>query len=448
MSNAIRWDAELIRRYHLADAPPCPSEDRQQPAETGSFELLHALRDSRRALRPLALQVQVPFCASACFHCQRNPLIAPAHDQVATYLQRLQREIELLACHLDKRQTVQQLQLTGGTPTYLDHDQLRALMQQLRRHFSLLDDDHGDYGVDVDPRQADWATLGLLRELGINRLNLCVEDLTARVQKAINRRQSPQQIRSLVEAARTLHFRSLGIELCHGLPCQTLEGFQRTLTEVIELQPDRIRLRAFRHQPERHVLQQRLEGGKLPGSELRQEIYRNSLEQLDAAGYRYIGLGVFALPDDDLAIAHEEGILSFGPQGFSTRGHLDLLGLGLGARSQIGETECANAEELETYLGQLDASQLPTRYGRPLDRCERIRGQLYETLARVGELPFSDLEAIGGQCFRDYLDQHRDELRQLAASGLIELDDASLRLLPGGQLALDALCRMFEPVAN
>ncbi|HEX5841911.1 MAG TPA: oxygen-independent coproporphyrinogen III oxidase, partial [Pseudomonas sp.] len=265
MLNAIQWDTSLIRRYDQAGPryTSYPTAVQFHPG-IGQFDLLHALRDSRKALRPLSLYVHIPFCAHICYYCACNKVITKDRGRAQPYLDKLLREVEIIGRHLDKRQKVEQLHFGGGTPTFLSHDELRQLMGHLRQHFHLLDDDSGDYSIEIDPREADWSTMGLLRELGFNRVSLGVQDLDPAVQRAVNRLQTLEETRAIVEAARTLQFRSVNIDLIYGLPKQTPESFAATLAEIIALQPDRVSLFNYAHLPERFTPQRRIDSSELP----------------------------------------------------------------------------------------------------------------------------------------------------------------------------------------
>jgi oxygen-independent coproporphyrinogen-3 oxidase len=174
-------------------------------SQVGTFDLLHALRDSRKALRPLSLYVHVPFCANICYYCACNKVITKDRGRAQPYLQRLEQEIQLIACHLDPGKS-RATALRRRHPTFLSHDELRQLMAHLRKHFNLLDDDSGDYGIEIDPREADWSTMGLLRELGFNRVSIGLQDLDPAVQRAVNRLQSLEETRAVIDAARTCSF--------------------------------------------------------------------------------------------------------------------------------------------------------------------------------------------------------------------------------------------------
>jgi oxygen-independent coproporphyrinogen-3 oxidase len=241
-------------------------------------------------------------------------------------------------------------------------------MAHLRKHFNLLDDDSGDYGIEIDPREADWSTMGLLRELGFNRVSIGVQDLDPAVQRAVNRLQSLEETRAVIDAARTLQFRSINIDLIYGLPKQTPEGFARTVEKSSACNRTACRCSTTRTCPSVSCRS----GGSTattcrPRAKL--QMLQRTIEQLTAAGYRYIGMDHFALPDDELAIAQEEGTLQRNFQGYTTHGHCDLIGLGVSAISQIGDLYCQNSSDLNTYQNTLPPHNWPP--ARPAVQCRR-----------------------------------------------------------------------------
>ncbi|MFC4862865.1 oxygen-independent coproporphyrinogen III oxidase [Pseudomonas sp. MAHUQ-62] len=445
MLDNIRWDADLIRRYDT----PGPRYTSYPTAvqfnhKVGSFDLLHALRDSRKARRPLSLYVHVPFCANICYYCACNKVITKDRGRALPYLEHLEREIELIACHLDPQQKVEQLHFGGGTPTFLSHDELRRLMGHLHKHFNLLDDDSGDYGIEIDPREADWSTMGLLRDLGFNRVSLGVQDLEPAVQRAVNRLQSLDETRAIVEAARTLQYRSLNLDLIYGLPKQTPESFARTVNEVIALQPDRLSVFNYAHLPDRFMPQRRIRGEDLPSPGQKLEMLQRSVEQLSAAGYRYIGMDHFALPDDELAIAQEDGRLQRNFQGYTTHGHCDLIGLGVSAISQIGDLYCQNAVQLNEYQGELERNLLATNRGLLCDEDDCIRRAVIQQLICEFELDFASIETRFNIEFRGYFANIWPQLQQMHQDRLIDLTDSRIDVLPAGRLLVRSLCMLFD----
>ncbi|RIA35751.1 anaerobic coproporphyrinogen III oxidase [Ectopseudomonas oleovorans] len=449
MLDTIQWDAALIRRYDLA-GPRYTSYPTavQFHDDIGPFDLLHALRDSRKAQRPLSLYVHIPFCAHICYYCACNKVITKDRGRALPYLEKLEREIEIVSRYVDKSQAIEQLHFGGGTPTFLNHDELRRLMQHLRQHFNLLDDDSGDYSIEIDPREADWSTMGLLRELGFNRVSLGVQDLDPEVQRAVNRLQTLEETRAIIEAARTLQFRSVNIDLIYGLPKQTPERFARTVAEVIALQPDRLSLFNYAHLPERFMPQRRISADDLPSPADKLAMLQSSIEQLTRAGYRYIGMDHFALPDDELAIAQEEGTLQRNFQGYTTHGHCDLIGLGVSAISQIGDLYSQNDSDIASYQQSLGNGQLATRRGLHCNADDRLRRAVIQQLICHFELRFADIEQAHGVVFRDYFAALWPELEQLARDGLISLDEQGIEVRPAGRLLVRSLCMLFDRYLN
>jgi len=445
MLDAIRWDSDLIRRYDLA-GPRYTSYPTavQFQTQVGAFDLLHSLRDSRKAVRPLSLYVHIPFCANICYYCACNKVITKDRGRAQVYLQRLEHEIQMIACHLDPRQVVEQLHFGGGTPTFLSHDELRQLMGQLRQHFNLLDDDSGDYGIEIDPREADWSTMGLLRELGFNRVSLGVQDLDPQVQRAVNRLQSLEETQAIIEAAHTLQFRSVNIDLIYGLPKQTPEAFAHTVDEIIALQPDRLSVFNYAHLPERFMPQRRIDSADLPAPEAKLLMLERTIEQLTQAGYRYIGMDHFALPDDELAIAQEELTLQRNFQGYTTHGHCDLIGLGVSAISQIGDLYSQNSSDLSDYQSLLGSDQLATKRGLSCSQDDRVRRAVIQQLICHFSLDFAAIEASFGIDFRAYFSELWPQLASMASDGLIELDTNGIRVSPAGRLLVRSICMVFD----
>ena len=445
MLDAIRWDSDLIRRYDLA-GPRYTSYPTalQFHDQISPFDFLHALRDSRKAMRPLSLYVHVPFCANICYYCACNKVVTKDRGRAQPYLKRLEQEIRLIACHLDPKQKVEQLHFGGGTPTFLSHDELRQLMGHLREHFNLLDDDSGDYGIEIDPREADWSTMGLLRELGFNRVSIGLQDLDPEVQRAVNRLQSLEETRAVIDAARTLQFRSINIDLIYGLPKQTPEAFARTIEEVISLQPDRLSVFNYAHLPERFMPQRRISTSDLPSPAEKLSMLERTIKQLTAAGYRYIGMDHFALPDDELAIAQEESTLQRNFQGYTTHGHCDLIGLGVSAISQIGDLYCQNNSDITHYQHTLSSEQLATSRGLLCNQDDRIRREVIQQIICNLHLPFARIEQAFNIDFRGYFSHQWPVLETMAEDGLIALDNEQLTVLPAGRLLVRSICMVFD----
>ena len=286
--------------------------------------------------------------------------------------------------------------------------------------------------------------MGLLRELGFNRVSIGLQDLDPDVQRAVNRLQSLEETRAVIDAARTLQFRSINIDLIYGLPRQTPDAFARTVDEVIRLQPDRLSVFNYAHLPERFMPQRRINTSDLPSAADKLLMLERTIAQLTGAGYRYIGMDHFALPDDELAIAQEESTLQRNFQGYTTHGHCDLIGLGVSAISQIGELYCQNTNDLTQYQHTLGSAQLATSRGLLCNQDDRIRREVIQQIICNLQLPFAYVEQRFNIDFRGYFAPLWPSLEQMAADGLIALDNQQLTVLPAGRLLVRSVCMVFD----
>jgi oxygen-independent coproporphyrinogen-3 oxidase len=445
MFNPICWNAELIRRYdnpgprYTSYPTAVQFHDGVEPSD-----LLRALDTSRQEKRPLSLYVHIPFCANICYYCACNKVITKDRSRAEPYLQSLFREIEMVSQHVGENQQIQQLHFGGGTPTFLAHDQLRALMDKLRAHFSLREDDLGDYSIEIDPREADWSTMGLLREIGFNRVSFGVQDLEPGVQRAVNRLQTLEQTQGVMDAARALQYRSINIDLIYGLPKQTPVSFAKTVDAIIALKPDRLSVFNYAHLPERFLPQRRIEAADLPSPQDKLTMLENTINQLVKAGYRYIGMDHFALPDDSLSNAQENGELQRNFQGYTTHGHCDLIGLGVSSISQIGDLFSQNSSDIKVYQHSLDSGKLATRRGLECHADDRLRRAVIGQLICHFALDFADIEQRFGIVFHHYFAACLPVLNQMRSDGLIQLTDHSIRILPAGRLLVRSICRVFD----
>ena len=392
--------------------------------------------------QPLSLYVHIPFCESLCYYCACNKIITKHKDKAETYLRYLTREVDLHMTHLGQGHSVSQLHLGGGTPTFLSDDELRELMHMLKRNFNFVPG--GEYSVEVDPRTVNEKRLAVLAELGFNRLSFGVQDFDPAVQKAVHRIQPAEQVFALVEASRKLGFESVNVDLIYGLPQQTPESFDRTLAQVNELRPDRIALYAYAHLPERFKPQRRIHGAELPSGSAKVSMLARSIEAFEEAGYVYIGMDHFALPNDALAVAKRQGRLHRNFQGYSTQPDCDLIALGVSAIGRVGSTYSQNAKTMDEYCDMLDQGHLPVVRGLALMRDDIIRRNVIMAIMCQGSLLF---ESINASClidFKQYFANELDQLKTMQEQGLVEVTDQGIQVTPMGWFFVRGVAMVFD----
>jgi oxygen-independent coproporphyrinogen-3 oxidase len=441
------FDPALIARYDVAG--PRYTSYPTAPQFTDEFDET-ALRTAIRASneepipRPLSLYVHVPFCMSPCFYCGCNRVITRDTTKADRYLERLYREIEMIAPQFDRDRPVRQLHFGGGTPNFLDIARMRELMESLARHFSFSHETAREYGIEIDPRFADGAYVRALGELGFNRISVGIQDFDPLVQQAVNRIQTFEQTREVLEAARAASFISASVDLIYGLPKQSLAGFSRTLDQVVALAPDRVAVYGYAHLPQMFKAQQQIDSAELPDPTTRLALFGCALEKLSAAGYVYIGMDHFARADDELAAAQRAGTLQRNFQGYSTHGDCDIVGLGVSAIGRVGDSYSQNARDLIGYYAMLDAGRLPVVRGLQLDEDDLIRRELIGELMCHGMVDKQVFGARHRLVFDEYFARERQRLVPLLADGLVEEGAHMLRVTSRGRLLLRIIAMCFD----
>lgn len=447
--------ADLLRRYdqpgpRYTSYPTAP----QFHAGFGEAQLREAARASNGDPIPrrLSLYVHVPFCTSPCFYCGCNRIITRDHARADAYLARLYREIALVSALFDADREVVQLHLGGGTPNFLAPAQLHALVAFLSRHFRFSAACEREISIELDPRFVSADDIAKLARAGFNRASLGVQDFDPRVQSAVNRLQGVDETRAVVEACRGHGFQSINLDLIYGLPRQSLAGFSRTLDTVADLRPDRIALYGYAHLPHLFKPQQRIVAAELPDAETRLALLQRAIERFGEAGYLYIGMDHFALPDDALALAQARGGLHRNFMGYTTHADSDLIGLGVSAISHVGDTYSQNPRDLPTWEAALDAGRLPVFRGMHLDEDDLLRADLIQALMCQGEVPVAALERRYGIDFGQYFAQALHKLQPLASDGLVHAEPGRIAVTPRGRMLLRnvAMCfdRYLEPPAE
>ena len=438
-------DANLIRQF---DRPgprytSYPTADRFVEA-FGADAYRRALeeRSIGTLARPLSLYVHLPFCSTICYYCACNKIITKDHGRSAKYLRYLGREMALVEATLGTRQRIDQLHWGGGTPTFLNQQELRDLMGGIRSHFVI--DAQAECSIEVDPRSADPETVRVLAEIGFNRISVGVQDFDPAVQRAVNRIQTYEQTAALVEAARAAGFKSVNVDLIYGLPKQNTSSFHETINKVLTLNPDRIALYNYAHLPTVFKPQRRIDETEMPTAETRLELMLLAIRSLTLGGFRYIGMDHFAKPDDDLAVAQRLGTLHRNFQGYTTRPECDLVGLGISAIGAVGPAYAQNVKTLDEYYDVLDQGKFPVMRGIELNKDDLVRRAVIQALMCSFEVSLQAIEIGHLIDFKRYFALEMQELREYAQIGLVELDDQWITVTPRGRFLVRAICMIFD----
>ncbi|MBL3528119.1 MAG: oxygen-independent coproporphyrinogen III oxidase [gamma proteobacterium endosymbiont of Lamellibrachia anaximandri] len=449
MDQSIVFDLDLIAKYDQSGPRYTSYPTAVQFHEGfGEADYQRIARESNASGDPLSLYFHIPFCDTVCFYCACNKVATKDRSLADKYLQRVYKELEMQGALFDRSRKVEQLHWGGGTPTFISHDEMRELVRQTRKHFTLLDDDSGEYSIEIDPREALGDTIKVLRELGFNRMSLGVQDFEESVQKAVNRIQSKEDTLSVLQSARDEGFRSISIDLIYGLPFQSLGSFAGTLDQILEVDPDRLSVFNYAHLPERFKPQRRINEAELPSPQEKLDILQMTIEKLTGAGYVYVGMDHFAKPDDELVIAQRNGTLYRNFQGYSTHADCDLVALGATSIGMVGPTYAQNKRTLDEYYDRIDQGKLAVFRGVELNRDDQIRRDVITRLICHFTLNFA---VVNAQCeidFQNYFASELENLSGMAEDGLVDLTERGIDVLPRGRLLIRNICMQFDAYLN
>ena len=441
----VIWNREMIGRYDLSGPrytsyPTAPQFVEPYPQR----EVDNAVQRSNESGRPLSLYLHIPFCDTICYYCGCNKIVTANRKRARPYLDALKLEISQRAAQLDTERPVNQLHWGGGTPTYISDDEKVELMAHTRKHFELLNDDSGEYSIEIHPAGLTPDTLGLLRELGFNRLSMGIQDFDPRVQKAVNRFNSVEEVAALTQRSKLEGFQSLSMDLIYGLPHQSVESVAATLEQVIELQPERLSLFNYAHMPHLFKSQKQINASDLPEPQEKLRILEMAINRLQEAGYVYIGMDHFAKPDDPLALAQSEGLLQRNFQGYATHGNCDLVAMGVSAISSIDNIYVQNHKAISTYIESVKQSGQAYCKGLTLTEDDLLRQAVINQLICHFELDFQPFNHAYNIDFTSYFADSLAALSPMIEDELIIRDETGLRVTVEGRLLIRRICMAFD----
>jgi len=447
MEQRVKFNQDLIKRYDIAGPrytsyPTAVKFMEGFDAET--YRRFITASNNELIPNPLSLYFHLPFCHSLCYYCGCMKKVTRHSAQGEVYLELLEREIQLQGSLFDRDREVVQLHFGGGTPTFHDDQQLARLIGCIGEHFSLSDDASREFSIEVDPRTVGNERLAHLSDMGFNRISFGVQDIDPDVQKAVNRIQDPDTSLALIQAARNLGFNSVSVDLIYGLPLQTVASFGRTLDTVIRAKPDRLAVYNYAHLPDIFRAQRMIQTRDIPSPETKLQLMELTIDRLIAAGYVYIGMDHFALPEDELTIAQRQGGLQRNFQGYSTRRECDLVGLGVSAIGRIGDCYAQNIKNIPGWQSEVAEGKLPIWRGVSLSTEDRLRRSIIESIMCHGRVRFEDFETDYAMDFNDHFALELSNLRQLEDDGLIEMGDDGFSATPQGRLLLRAVAMQFD----
>ena len=446
MQHSVKLDVtpEMIQRYNRP-GPRYTSYPTVPVWKEGEFanDYTASLHKEGQNEQPLSLYVHIPFCQQLCTFCGCNKYITNNQNIVEKYLTALEQEIAGVAERLGQRKELAQIHFGGGTPTFLNPEQLSRVVEMIVSRFDALED--CEWAFEANPRVTTTKQLEVLYELGFRRVSFGVQDLDPAIQRAINRNQTAEQSWETLETARSLGYKSINLDLVYGLPLQTQHGFRKTLEEVNKMRPDRLAVYSFAYLPGMFKTHERaIKEKDLPTPEEKINIYLEAINFFAEAGYVMIGMDHYALPEDELAQALKNRTLHRNFMGYTTLHNMAQIGVGVSAISDFGDSYWQNPKELDQYMEETVNNKLIPRRGLLLEKEDQLRRKVIETLMCHGEITIQDFEFLYELDFRQHFAEAWTQLEKFEEEGLVKLSPTKIELTPLGMLFTRNLAMPFD----
>ena len=388
----------------------------------------------------ISLYLHIPFCRRLCWFCACRTQGTSSNDPVRVYLSTIKDEIKLLGSLLPDNISLSRVHWGGGTPTLLDAEMITDLAKSVFDMAPLAEE--GEFSVEIDPNEIDQSRVDALKNAGMTRASIGVQDFDSEIQTIIGRIQSFEVTRDAVLMLRDAGIASLNADILFGLPNQTSERIASSVQKLLTLNPDRVALYGYAHVPWMARRQSLIPSDTLPVPEERLKLFETARQLFEWDGYRQIGIDHFAVPQDSMAVAAQSGQLRRNFQGYTDDTADVLIGLGASAISKYPQGYTQNNPATSGYTKSIRAKELPTVRGHAFSEEDLLRGRIIEALMCDFEVRLDELLTR----FPSKNAHIRGLLSSAAAyfGDLVQLNDTHLRILPEGEPLTRIIARHFD----
>ncbi len=411
--------------------------------DVGEVDYAQALSSVTLDSCHLSLYFHLPFCENLCHFCGCMQVITKDHSRSREYVDQLLKEIDYVISFLpSKTRKVGQIHFGGGTPNFLHPDELTEIMQKIWENFEVLPD--AEIAIEMHPRTSTKKFCTNLKTLQFNRISLGVQDLDPKVQKLINRNQTYEMTKGMLDTLRSLGFEDFNIDLVYGLPGQTMEGWTQTLQQVIGFKPNRLAVYSYAHVPWVRPVQRTFADADLPDPATKLKLFQQAYTTFISNHYRHIGIDHFALESDELCRALDEKTIHRNFMGYSTRADNHQIGFGVSAISYVNGNYFQNQKDLKKYYEKIRSGSLATLRGFILNQDDRMRRDLITQIMCHGFLDLSVFEKKWNIDFWKFFSQEKEQLSPFVADDLLELSSKIFRAKNEGTLFLRNMAMVFD----
>lgn len=431
----------LISKYNVAaprytSYPTVPYWD-TTPNQQQWKEMVLASFHKTNHTNGISLYIHLPYCESLCTYCACNTRITVNHKVEEPYIKTLLKEWDLYLHTFDAKPRIKEIHLGGGTPTFFSAENLSKLINGILSKSEVCSD--AEFSFEAHPNNTTSEHLQTLFDLGFKRVSFGIQDFDPIVQDVINRLQSFEQVKTVVDEAKRIGYTSINFDLVYGLPFQTLRSVIDTINQVNTLKPDRIAFYSYAHVPWLKPGQRKFTEKDLPADVEKRALYEKGLELFKQNGYKDIGMDHFALESDTLYKAYQNKTLHRNFMGY-THNYTELMvSLGASSISDSWNGFAQNIKTVEGYQEAVNKGIFPIFKGHVLTNEDLIIRKHILNIMCQGETSW-----CGKALQWDALQEGLERLKELEKDGLVKVTPEKLVVTQEGRAFLRNICMCFD----
>lgn len=436
-------NTKLIQKYNIpgpryTSYPTVPFWDAEGIAmDDWKKTVIQSFHESNDA-EGISLYIHLPYCESLCTFCACHKRITKQHAVEEPYIDTLLKEWDLYCDLFDKKPKIREIHLGGGTPTFFSAENLERLINGLFKRAEKFE--MYDFSFEGHPNKTSEKQLQTMFDLGFRRNSFGIQDYDPKVQLAINRIQSFEQVKSVHELSKNIGYQSIGHDLIFGLPFQTENSIRTTIKNTVALRPDRIAYYSYAHVPWiKGVGQRGFEDQDLPKDEEKRRLYELGKQLFFEAGYIEVGMDHFALPTDSLCKAMEKKTLHRNFMGYTAGKTQLMIGLGVSSISDSWYSFAQNEKKEEDYIARVNKGELPIFRGHLLTAKDLIvRKHILNIMCHL-ETSWEDVSLQ-----LDEMPQIIERLNELIQDQMLKIDGKNLKVCEEGRMFIRNICMAFD----
>jgi len=376
-------------------------------------------------MKPMGIYVHIPFCVKKCEYCDFVSF-AGKEEKIQGYIASLRKELEMAGKQnrldyedgKDDLLEIETIYLGGGTPSFLPAEEIRGILDTIRANFTLKKD--CEITIEVNPGTASREKLETYKQAGINRLSIGLQSIQKHVLKIIGRIHDYEKFEETYRTARELGFENINVDLMIGLPKQNVVDVEKSVEQVIKLNPEHISVYSLIVE-EGTPIAQKIEEGSLvlPKEDIERKEYWMVKNKLEEAGYIHYEISNFAKPGKESR--HNSDCWE----------QKEYMGFGIAAHSYTDDIRYSNIEDLEQYIVNMEKGKIEDNF---------IFHEKQNVEAKMKEYMMLGLRKIAGVQISKFKEKYginpiycyRLELDQLVRDDLVEVDDDAIKLTKRG----------------